>query len=92
MQAERKQFLLLGMPHIGQVAPVDRPTARHDVEDGAGDGSRRAGGKDVVDARARGGEHLEAVALDEHDGNAVEGHEPAHLADERLEGVPEHER
>ena len=92
MQAEREQLVLLGMLHLVEVAPVHRPPARHDFEDRPRAGSRGTGGKHVVDARARGREHLEAVALDEHDGDAVERHERTHLADERLERVLEHER
>ena len=92
MQAEREQLLLLRMLRLGEVAPVHGPAARHDVEDRAGQRSRRAWWKYVVDTRARRRQHLETLALDQHDRDAVERHERAHLADERLESVLEYER
>ncbi len=76
---------------VEHVAAIDGPAGRDDLEDRTGDRARRARREHLLRTLARRRKHLQALALDEHDGDAVEGNELAHLADERAERLFENE-
>ena len=86
---ELEQHRFLGMELVEHVAPVDGAPRRERLEDRAVDRARASRREDFSGALARGREHFELVAFDEHDGDPIERHEPAHLADERAERLLE---
>ena len=87
-QAEREELLLLGKVRAAHVAPVDRLVrAQELLQQRAVDLPRRAGRQNLVRTRAGHRHHLRGSALTEDDGDPVEREQPAHLADERIEGL-----
>jgi hypothetical protein len=73
------------MEPVEHVAPVHGAPCRDGFEDRPVDRPRAPRREDLSGALAGGREHFEPVAFDEHDGDPVERHEPAHFADERAE-------
>ena len=82
-----------GIVGAAHVAPVDGLVrAQQLLEQRPVDRPARAGRQHLVRAGAGDGHHLRDAVLAQHDRDPVEGQQPAHLADEGVEGLVELER
>ena len=92
-QPEVDQHVLLRVAPIGHVRAVHRPSRRaRSRRSIPPTGPELPAGKTSPTPLPADGEHLEPLALEQHDGDPVERHDTSNLADERRERLVELER
>src|SRR5207247_9050230 len=84
-EPEREKLRLRRIAQVLHVLAVDRLPFEHRVEYRAGRSTRGPRSKDRLRAEACGRDHAGLPLLDEHDREALEVDQAAHLADERAE-------